>query len=117
MLSFQQTAKQEFSSKKPEHPMAIIYSEIIWLAAIVTMLTSAALVGLWRRPNPDSFESTKPLMLSPIERELLLQEKTSTFQKTMNAKKAAKKAVRASRRELLRSRRAADTARLDDGTS
>ena len=79
------------------------------MAAIVLVLTTAALIGLLGRKNPDSFEPVKPLLLSPAERESLLEEKTSTIQKAVDARKTAKKAVRASRRELLKSRRAAET--------
>jgi len=89
--------------------MSVIYSEILSLGAIVLVLTTAALIGLWRRQDPRGFEPVKPLLLSPAERELLLEEKTSTIQKAVGARKAAKKAVRASRRELLKSRRAAET--------
>ncbi len=58
--------------------MSIEYSEIPTTGAIVLVLTIVALIGLWRRQNPDTLEPVKPVLLSPLERELLLQEKHST---------------------------------------
>lgn len=87
--------------------MSVVYSEIIWLGAIVLVLMSAALVGLLKREDPRGFQPIKPLLLSPTERELLLQEKTSTIQKAMEAKKAAKRAGKIARQQLVRSRKRA----------
>jgi len=78
-------------------PMSIIYSEIIWLGAVVLVPMFAALISLWSRRDPSAFEPVKPLRLSPAERELLLQERTSAIQKALVAKNAAKKARRKQR--------------------
>ena len=87
--------------------MSTIYSEIIWLGAIVLVLTSAAVIGLWNRPDPSALEPVKPLLLSPEERELLLQDKMSTFQKAARARKEAKRAGRINRRQMLMKQQAA----------
>lgn len=89
--------------------MFVVYSEILWLGACVLTLGTAAVVGLWTRENPDEYESAKPLLLSSEHRALLMQEKNSTIQKAFEARKAAKKAVKASRRGLVKSQRAATT--------
>ncbi len=89
--------------------MSIDYSEIMWLGAIILVLTGAALTGLWKHQNSDASEPIAPLLLSPAERELLNQQKTSLPQKTV-AKKAAKKALKVSRRGQLKNGRTVDTA-------
>lgn len=90
--------------------MSIDYSEIMWLGAVLLVLTAAALTGLWRHQNSDASEPIAPLLLSPAERELLNQQKTSFPQKNVIAKKAAKKALKVSRRVQLKNGRTADTA-------
>lgn len=79
--------------------MSAAYSEIIWLGAIVIVLAIAALTGLWRRPDPGALEPVKPLLLTPEERELLLQDKIATLQKLQKAKAASKRAHRDRRRQ------------------
>jgi hypothetical protein len=90
-------------------PMSIVYSEIMWLGAVVLVLTGAALVGLWKRQNSNAPEPITPLLLSPAEREMLHQQKTPSPQKTVTAKKAARKAIKASRRDELRKGPTIDT--------
>ena len=92
--------------------MYVVYSEMMWLGAFVLVLGGGALVGLWTRESPDEYESVKPLLLSSEQRALLLQEKNSTILKAFETRKASKKAVKASRRELAKSQRAAATTDL-----
>ena len=94
--------------KEPGTSVAIIYSEIIWLGAVVLVLTMAALIGLWRRQSLDEIEPVKPHRLSPAERELLLLERNLAIQKATEARIA----VRISRRERRR-QRAAEAAAAD----
>ena len=84
--------------------MSVAYSEIIWLGAVVIVLAIAALTGLWRRQDPGASEPVKPLLLTPAERDLLLQEKMEAFQKIQEAKAASKQARR-DRRRLQTSRK------------
>ena len=91
------------------NPVAIIYSEIIWLGGAVLALTVAALTGLWRRQNLDEIEPVKPYRLSPAERELLLVERTQAIQKAIAAKSASRMARRERRRQLAAAATAADT--------
>lgn len=79
--------------------MSAVYSEIMWLGAVVIVLAIAALVGLWRREDPGALEPVKPLILSQAERDLLLHEKIAAFQKMQAAKAASKKARRDRRRQ------------------
>lgn len=79
--------------------MSVAYSEIIWLGAVVIVLAIAALTGLWRRQDPGASEPVKPLLLTPAERDLLLQEKIEIFRKIQEAKAASKKARRNRRKQ------------------
>lgn len=79
--------------------MSVAYSEILWLGAVVIVLAIGSLTGLWRRQDPGAHEPVKPLLLTPAERELILQEKIEILQKIQEAKAASKKARRNRRRQ------------------
>lgn len=80
--------------------MSILYSDVIWLGAVVLVLGVGALIGLWRRPNLDAFEPIKPTRLAPAQRDLLLLEKTLAIEKALAAKNASRMARRERRRQL-----------------
>lgn len=86
--------------------MFVIYSEVLWLGGAVLVLSGAALIGLLGRPRTDENEFTKPLVLSNEQRAFLVQEKDLAITSAYEAKKAAKKALKARHRELARSRTA-----------
>ncbi|TAJ92128.1 MAG: hypothetical protein EPO10_07280 [Reyranella sp.] len=92
------------------YPVSVVYSEIIWLGGIVLALTVAAVIGLRRRQDIGAIEPVKPLLLSPMERELLLLEKTLALQKAVEAKNATKRARRDRRRQLAASNKTGPTA-------
>ena len=87
--------------------MSVFYWDYIWLGSIVLVLTVTAVIATWKRDAPSEFEPVEPVRLSAAEREVFRQEKAAIMRKAAQAKRDAKRTIKARRQELAKSRQQA----------